>query len=348
MAIARAFGKKNGYKVDNSQELVSLRVINIANSMLGGTPVGGGDIARAAVNSESGVRSPLSGIATSGVLLLSIFEIPGVLRWTPEATIGAVIIVSVIEVMPPGVLLLRYWKISFTDLLATFMAFNVTMVASTQLGIGMGVAIMLFYTIFRTMFTRSNALTSTDLESQHNPGLPSWWVAGDAIPDSTQVISIPRDLMYLNATHIKASIMDTILTHHYGIPPSPANLAKRPWTYRLEKHVAELRKRAGMHRTNASRLRVLVLDMSAVSFIDVTGMAALSSIKAEIRTYAGASVELRFVGLCKGVRRRFQRAKWELENPYEQVVEIEGEEVELVEREKRDLVFEHFVRKACV
>jgi anti-anti-sigma regulatory factor len=151
--------------------------------------------------------------------------------------------------------------------------------------------------------------------------------------------------MYLNASRIKSGIMDTVLTHHYGIPPSQTDLAERNWTYRQEKHIAELRKKAGVNRTDASRLRVLVLDMSRVSFIDASAIDCLSSLKTEIRAYAGASVEIRFVGLCKNVRRRFGRAKWELENPYEpEVEEVEGGDGEpLVEKEEvvRDLVFEH-------
>jgi sodium-independent sulfate anion transporter 11 len=344
IAIARSFGRKHGYKIDTSQELVTLGVINVANSMLGGTPVGGGDMARAAVNSESHVRSPLSGIMTSSVVLLSIFALPRVLLWTPTATIAAVTIVSVIEVMPPIALLGKYWKLSFTDFIATIMTFNFTMLASSQTGIGMGLAIMLFYTIFRTMFTRSFPLSAVDLENQHSLGPPSWWAQGDTIPDGTQVISIPRDLMYLNAARIKSSIMDTVLTHHYGIPPSPADLAARNWTYRQEKHITELRKKAGVNRTDASRLRVLVLDMSRVSFIDASGIGSLSNLRTEIRSYAGANVEIRFVGLCKIVKRRFERAKWELENPYEPKVEaIGGEEERLVEKEEesRDSVFEH-------
>ncbi|TVY73571.1 putative sulfate permease [Lachnellula suecica] len=339
ISMGRWMGKVAGYKINNSQELTYLGITNIFTGLLGGAPVGGGDLARAGVSSQAGSRSPLAGLTSSGVVLLTMIALPDVLKWTPTATVSAVVIVSVIEAMPPNSL-----AISFADFFGMLMCFNFSMLNGSMLGTIAGIFIMLLYTIFRTMFTRSKPLTAADLESQHSSGLLSMWSAGESIPNGTQVINIPRDLMYLNASRIKTQIVDEILTQHYGIPPSAAELAKRQWTYRQEKHIAALRGKLGMSRTEASRLRVLVLDMTAVSFIDASGIQALIDIKTEVRSYAGHAVEFRFVGLCANVLRRFQRCRWELENPYEQRYEIVGDEeiAKLVEEEKiKDLVFSH-------
>lgn len=62
IAIAKSFGRKNHYTIDQSQELTFLGVINVLNSFFGGMAVGGA-ASRTAVNSESGVKSPLSGLS---------------------------------------------------------------------------------------------------------------------------------------------------------------------------------------------------------------------------------------------------------------------------------------------
>lgn len=344
VALARSFARNNGYKIDNSQELMYLGVINLITAVLGGTPVGGGDFARAAVNQGSGVRSPLGGIATSGVVLLSIFAVPGLLRWTPAATIAAVVFVAVIEAMPPVKDMGKYWRLSFADFIAALLCLNITLIATSLFGIGAGVAAMIFYTIFRTMFTHPTRLTNLDLEKQHDAGFPSWWAQSDSIPDGTQVIEISGDLMYLNASRAKSRILDTIYTYHYGIPPSPADLSKRPWSFCEMKHTALLRKKAGLHRTEASHLRVIVLDLTAMSFIDTHGIDVLAAIKSEVRAFAGQNVELRFVGICDKVMRRFQRYRWILRNPFDQQTEeYPSDEVELVvkKEKEKDLVFSH-------
>lgn len=63
LALARSFGRINGYTIDPSQEMVYLGVANLVNGVMGGMAVGG-NIQRSAINHASGVKSPLSGIFT--------------------------------------------------------------------------------------------------------------------------------------------------------------------------------------------------------------------------------------------------------------------------------------------
>lgn len=342
ISLAKVFANLNGYTFDSSQELVHLGVANLVNSYVGGAPVSGGDLTRAAINAESGIRSPLSQLITGAIVLGSMFQLGDLMKWIPDAAIAGVVLVSVVEASPPMGLLGVYWKISFADLVANFLSFNATLLASGQVGIGMGVAISTFYTLFRLMSTRASALNSTDLENQHNPGHSSWWSKGDTIPDGTAVVSVPRDVMYLNAKHIKRCIMDSIYTEFYGIPSSDAEKLARPWNFCREKHIARLRRKAGIFKAETQRLRIVIIDLTAVSFIDATGMQTLTNLKNETRQYGGINTEMRFVGMCAAVKKRFQRAGWGLTSPYEMGMEdnLEGDEATGVAVE-RDLVFDH-------
>lgn len=64
LGVGKAFGRKNGYEIDESQEFNYLGITNIVNSFFGAMPVGGA-MSRTAVASECGVRSPLNGIVTA-------------------------------------------------------------------------------------------------------------------------------------------------------------------------------------------------------------------------------------------------------------------------------------------
>lgn len=93
-AIARAFGVKNNYVPDQSQELCYFGVCNFFNSFFHSMGVGGA-MSRTSVNSSCKVRSPLSGLVTTAVILICIYELVGTLYWIPKATLAGIIICAV-------------------------------------------------------------------------------------------------------------------------------------------------------------------------------------------------------------------------------------------------------------
>jgi sodium-independent sulfate anion transporter 11 len=346
IALAKAFGDKNGYTFDQSQEVFSFGIINLINSIFGGVPVAGSDMARSSVLAGSGVKSPLNGVLSSLTVLISMVALSSTLQYMPGATVAAVIMVAIVDQMPPQALIGNYWKISFVDFVHFILAFNFTMLATTNIGIGLSLFFMIMYTLMRVMFSRPSTVVSIDLEQQYSNDAPSWWAKNELIPAGIQVITLETDVMYLNAERVKRHIVNTVYTYQSGVPSSTPPL-NRPWNVHRDKHIARLRRHAGISSTDTftPRFRVLVLDMSATSFIDTTGMQALQRMKSELQDYGGDDVEFRFVGMCKGVRTRFQRAGWALASPHdepEQKVTI-GEDGEVEEKEevKKDLAFEH-------
>jgi sodium-independent sulfate anion transporter 11 len=336
VALAKYMAHKNGYDVNASQELVSLGIANIVNSMIGGLPVGGGDIARASINSESGVKSPLSGLITTATVLLSMFAISGAIKWIPQPTIAAMIVLAVVETQPPMRNMAKFWKLSFNDFMGFLISFNLTLVAGAEAGVGFAFLIMVLTTLMRTMFKRPRAITRSDVEQQYLSESSNEWASLDRIiiPTGTQVISLETDIVYLNASRVKRHIIDTAYTHHSGKIvglPWRKNLA-RSWDYHHDQHIAALRRKAGLGDTDAysPRLRILVLDFSSVSFIDASGMQALQEVKTTLREYGGEDVDFRFVGLNAAVRKRFERARWALED-FRNVVTPEGGVVEVPE-----------------
>lgn len=91
LGVGKAFGLRGGYRIDQSQELFFLGVANIANSFFGAMATGAA-MSRTAVNSACGVNSPLNFIFTAGFIVLTIYELSGVLYWIPKATLSAIIV----------------------------------------------------------------------------------------------------------------------------------------------------------------------------------------------------------------------------------------------------------------
>ena len=101
LAVGKAFGRRNGYAIDQSQELNYLGVTNLVNSFFGSMPVGGA-MSRTAVNSECRVKSPLNGLVTAGFILLTLYAFSPALYWLPKATLSAIIIMSPCRTVDPS------------------------------------------------------------------------------------------------------------------------------------------------------------------------------------------------------------------------------------------------------
>ena len=312
LVIAKAFGTRNNYRIDKSQELVFLGVTNLVNGALGGMPVGG-SIDRTAINSASGVKSPLSGLFTTGLVLLAIQELNGFFKYIPRASIAAIILVTVGGIIPSVRIFVKYWKTSFADFAAFLVVLQFSFLQSLELGIGGGVVVMVGYTLGRTLLEHARPVSGLDVESRfakgenYRPVLP-----GGIFPQESQVVAIDSQVMFLNADRVKTDIMDAVMTYH-----SPAErMAEetRVWNDRERQHVATLRYKAKVSTPMRfiPQLHVLILDFSRVSFIDITGFEALQDMKTEIAAFAGPEVEIRFVGLNGYLRSKFQRFGWPL------------------------------------
>lgn len=97
LAIGKAFARRHGYTIAEDQELTYIGVVNLLGGFFGCMPVTGG-FSRTAVNSESGVKSPLSGLVTSACVLVSIFKLADAFYWIPSATLSAIVMVAVAQV----------------------------------------------------------------------------------------------------------------------------------------------------------------------------------------------------------------------------------------------------------
>ena len=121
VAIARAFGMRNNYVTDTSQELCYLGLTNLLNSFFHSMGVGGA-MSRTAVNSACKVRSPLSGFVTTAVVLVCIYELSQTLYWIPSATLAAIVITAVWPLVGTWRTYYHYWRTSFTDFIASMVS----------------------------------------------------------------------------------------------------------------------------------------------------------------------------------------------------------------------------------
>lgn len=115
----------------------------MASSFAGSIPVAGA-VSRAAVSYESGAKSNLSIIITALFMLLAIFYITPFLYFLPKATLGAIIIIAVKNLINFTPLNLKRNSIQALPFIVTFAT---TLFFDVFLGIVFGIIVSLGLTL---------------------------------------------------------------------------------------------------------------------------------------------------------------------------------------------------------
>ncbi|XP_022521077.2 sodium-independent sulfate anion transporter [Astyanax mexicanus] len=149
IAIAKAFGSQNNYRINANQELFAIGLTNILGSFVSAYPITG-SFGRTAVNSQTGVCTPAGGIFTGVVVLLSLAFLMPLFCYIPKASLAAVIICAVAPMIDYKVLP-QIWRVRKLDLLPFLVTFLVSF-WEVQYGIVGGVIVsgmMLLYLVAR-------------------------------------------------------------------------------------------------------------------------------------------------------------------------------------------------------
>lgn len=312
LAIAKSFGRRHGYFIDESQELFFLGVSNFANGFFFTMPTGGA-FSRTAVNSESGVKSPLGGFITSGFVILSIYFLTPALFWIPKATLSAIIITAVWQIVIPPSTFYTYWRTSLSDFIGSMISFWVTLFVSVEMGIATAVGFSVIVLILRIVFERIITVTPANMNSyypQEVDGLPS---SSANLPHDTRIFKFKQSILFPNAYRTKKALLSTIQIYSSGVETEPLPPAERLWntSSNNDKAIEKARMEAGLIET-PSQLGVVILDLQNVAWIDTTGLQALADAKKDIKAFAGDEVVIRFVGMNRSVRTKFEMSGWKL------------------------------------
>ncbi|RKF61366.1 putative sulfate permease C3H7.02 [Erysiphe neolycopersici] len=324
LAIAKTFSRKNGYKIDGSQELVFLGVSNFINGFFPTIP-GGGSFSRSAVNSDSGVKTPLSGVITSGFVLISLYFFTGALYWIPQATLSAVVILAVWSLLIGPSTFYKYWRLSFADFVASMIAFWVTFFISIETGIGLAVCFSISHIIFRMVFSSASTINTKNWPYIYPDKTLSISTSTiEKLLNNTIIFAFKQPIIFLNAERCKTDLLETFQRHsslisqNYNLTMSSEHKDSVGWIDSGNSSTNTLSMNSDQYtvvnnsRASAPAL-VYILDLSHVFYIDVTGIQALADARRLLIEEADDKVQWRFVGIRNSLRARLERAGWKFQ-----------------------------------
>lgn len=154
IAIGKSFARLNGYTVVPSQELVSIAFTNLTGPFVGAY-ASTGSFGGSAILSKAGVRTPLAGIFNGCILVLALYALTSVLYYIPLASLSALIIHAVVNLITSPEHVYHSWLMSPFDALIYFCGVFVSIFTSLEDGIYTTVALSIAVMLIRVARTQA-------------------------------------------------------------------------------------------------------------------------------------------------------------------------------------------------
>jgi sulfate permease, SulP family len=272
LGAAKTYATRNHYEVDANRELLGLGAANLGSGLSGGMVVNG-SLSKTAVNGGAGAKTELSGLVAAVLTVVTLLFLTGLFESLPEATLGAIVIAALIELVdiPSLVGFYRVWTrrlgsiygpAARADFIAALAALFGVLVFDTLPGLFIGIAVSLLLLLYRA--SRPNVAVLGRV-----PGARRHWGDIERHQENEQVpgvvvLRVESGLFFANADHVREAV---------------------------EGHSSE----EGIH--------AVVLDAQTVPFVDVTASRMLEELR-EVLSGRGITLFLaRDVGQVRDVLR---------------------------------------------
>lgn len=134
IAISKSFGRINDYKIVPDQELIAIGVTNLVGTFFNAYPATG-SFSRSALKAKCNVKTPLAGIFTGACVLLALYCLTSAFYYIPKATLCAVIIHAVSDLIAQYTVPIYMYKVAPVDCVIFVVAVFITVFSSIENGI---------------------------------------------------------------------------------------------------------------------------------------------------------------------------------------------------------------------
>ncbi|AEE75760.1 sulfate transporter [Arabidopsis thaliana] len=272
IAVGRTFASLKNYQVNGNKEMMAIGFMNMAGSCTS-CYVTTGSFSRSAVNYNAGAKTAVSNIVMASAVLVTLLFLMPLFYYTPNVILAAIILTAVIGLIDYQAAY-KLWKVDKFDFFTCLCSFFGVLFVSVPLGLAIAVAVSVIKILLHV--TRPN--TS---EFGNIPGTQIYQSLGryreaSRIPGFL-ILAIESPIYFANSTYLQ----DRILR----------------WAREEENRIKE---------NNGTTLKCIILDMTAVSAIDTSGLEAVFELR---RRLEKQSLQLVLVNPVGTVMEKLHKSK---------------------------------------
>ncbi|CAL5443987.1 unnamed protein product [Camellia sinensis] len=246
IAVGRTFASLKNYQVDGNKEMMAIGLMNMAGSC-SSCFVTTGSFSRSAVNYNAGAQTALSNVIMASTVLVTLLFLMPLFHYTPNVILGAIIITAVIGLIDYQSAF-RLWKVDKLDFLACLSSFLGVLFISVPLGLAIAVGVSVFKILLHV--TRPNTMVLGNI-----PGTQIYqnlirYREALRIP-SFLILAVESPFFFANSTYLQERILR--------------------WICEEEERIES--------NTNESSMKCVILDMTAVTAIDTSGIDTICELR---------------------------------------------------------------------
>ncbi|CAK6954690.1 sulfate anion transporter 1 [Scomber scombrus] len=291
VSLSEMFAKKNGYTVRPNQEMLAIGFCNIIPSFFHCFTTSAA-LAKTMVKDSTGCQTQISSLISALVVLLVLLFFAPYFHALQKSVLACIIIVSLRGALRKFKDVPDKWRASRNDAIVWLVTMSATALISVELGLLIGIVFSMVCIIFKTQNPKVSLLgraDDTDLYEdmeEYKNLMP---------PPRVQVFRFQAPLYYANKESFLKSLYKTV-----GVEPF-LEMTRRRKAEKKAKDMSMQQAKANGDTTNGEVVvglvqreldfHTIVLDCSAIPFIDSTGMATFKGLVKEYKAI-GVSVVL--------------------------------------------------------
>ncbi|XP_061816683.1 chloride anion exchanger-like [Nerophis lumbriciformis] len=305
-SVAKVYSNKHDYTIDGNQELIAFGVSN----MFGGSFrsfAASTALSRTAVQESSGGKTQIAGLVSAMMAMLVTVALGFLLEPLPKSVLGALVIVNLKGMLMQFREIPYLWRRDKFECVVWVGTCLSAILLGLDLGLAAGLGVELLTVVFRTQFPRCSVLANI-------PGTDLYKDQKDYLhilePKGVKIFRIPSPIFFANIEFLRDKLLEAI-----GFNPLKI-LRKRNKALKKMKHLFEKQGDTITERNmdpkdlpfhvdwnaelpaNISVPRVdlhsLILDFSAVSFLDIS---ALKGLKMALKEFIRVDVDV-YIASC--------------------------------------------------
>ncbi|XP_073334135.1 sulfate anion transporter 1 [Pagrus major] len=283
VSLSEMFAKKNGYTVRPNQEMLAISLCNIIPSFFHCFTTSAA-LAKTMVKDSTGCQTQVSSLISALVVLLVLLFFAPFFYDLQKCVLACIIIVSLRGALRKFKDVPAKWRASKNDAIVWLVAMSATALISVELGLLVGVVFSMTCVIFKTQNPKVSLLgraNDTDLYEdmdEYKDLTP---------PPRVQVFRFQAPLYYANKDSFLKSLYKAV-----GVEPF-LEMTKRRKVEKKAKEMSSKQTKANGDKNNGEAVirlvqreldfHTIVLDCSAMPFIDSTGMATFKGLVKEYK-----------------------------------------------------------------
>lgn len=219
LGAAKTYATRNHYDIDPNRELIGLGTANLASGFSSGMVVNG-SLSKTAVNGSAGARTQVSGLVVAVFTIVTLLFLTGLFADLPEATLAAVVIAALVELVDIESLkdLYRtytdqlgriYGVAARPDFIAAMAALLGVLLFDTLPGLFIGILASILLIVYRASkphIAQLGVVPGTDVyvDLERRPEAVT--------PDGIVVVRVESALFFANAEAVRARIRSAAKT----------------------------------------------------------------------------------------------------------------------------------------